>query len=128
MSFRRERSPRFVHRPGALNNVDLIAEKPHVVHNTYLELLTETGAVGLGLFLAVIAASLGAAWKAAPMFERRGDQALGTLARGVLVAAVGVLVAAFFVSLGSHPVLWLLLALGPAMLTVAVRLPSLKRS
>ena len=84
--------------------------------------------MGLGLFLAVIAASLGAAWKAAPMFERRGDQALGTLARGVLVAAVGVLVAAFFVSLGSHPVLWLLLALGPAVLTVAVRLPSLKRS
>jgi O-antigen ligase len=116
-------SPRYVRRPGALNNVDLIAERPHAVHNTYLELLTETGVVGLGLFLAVIVASLGAAWKAAPIFERRGDQALGTLSRGVFVAAVGVLVAAVFVSLGSDPVLWLLLALGPALLAVAARLP-----
>lgn len=29
----------YVRRPGALNNVDLIAERPHAVHNTYLELL-----------------------------------------------------------------------------------------
>lgn len=116
-------SPRYVRQPGALNNVDLIAERPHAVHNTYLELLTETGVVGLGLFLALIATSLAAAWKAAPMFDRRGDQVLGTLSRGVLVAAVGVLVAAVFVSLGSEPVLWLLLALGPALLTLAARLP-----
>ena len=114
-------SPRYVRRPGALKNVDLIAERPHAVHNTYLELLTETGVIGIGLFLAVIVASLGAAWKAALMFERRGDQALGTLSRGVLVAAAGILVAAVFVSLGSDPVLWLLLALGPAMLAVAAR-------
>jgi hypothetical protein len=93
------------------------------VHNTYLELLTETGVVGLGLFLAVIVASPGAAWKPAPIFERRGDQALGTLSRGVFVAAAGVLEAAVFVSLGSDPVLWLLLALGPALLAVAARLP-----
>jgi O-antigen ligase len=116
-------SPRYVRRPGALNNVDLIAERPHVVHNTYLEVATETGVVGLGLFVAVIAASLGAAWRAASMSERRGDQVLGTLARGVLVAVIGVLVAAAFVSLGSDPVLWLLLALGPALLAVAARLP-----
>jgi hypothetical protein len=57
------------------------------------------------------------------MSERRGDQVLGTLARGVLVAVIGVLVAAAFVSLGSDPVLWLLLALGPALLAVAARLP-----
>jgi O-antigen ligase len=116
-------SPRYVREPGALNNVDLIAERPHAVHNTYLELLTETGVVGLALFLAMIVASLRAAWQAASMFERRGDQALGTLSRGVLVAGVAVLVTAVFVSLGSHQVIWLLLALGPALLAVAARLP-----
>jgi O-antigen ligase len=119
-------SPRYVRQPGALNNVDLIAERPHAVHNTYLGLLAETGVVGLGLFVAVIGASLGAAQKAAAMFDRRGDQALCTLSRGVLVAAVGVLVAAFFASLGSEPMLWLLLALGPALLGVAARLPQAK--
>jgi hypothetical protein len=84
-------------------------------------MLTETGIVGLGLLLAGIAASLGAAWKAASIFERRGDEALGTLSRSVLVAAIAVLMAGFFVSLGSEPMVWLLLALGPALLAVANR-------
>jgi O-antigen ligase len=114
-------SPRYVRQPGALNNVDLIAERPHAVHNTFLQMLTETGIVGLGLLLAGIAASLGAAWKAASIFERRGDEALGTLSRSVLVAAIAVLMAGFFVSLGSEPMVWLLLALGPALLAVANR-------
>jgi O-antigen ligase len=112
-------SPRYVDRPGALKFADLIAERPHVVHNTYLEALTETGVVGLGLFLAVVIACLDAACSAARRFERRAEDALATLSRGVLVATVGMLAAAVFVSIGSSPVLWLLLALGPALLAYA---------
>ena len=81
-------SPRYVRQPGRLDFVDLIAERPHAVHNTYLELLTETGVVGLGLFLAVVSASLGAAWKAARQFEHQGDEPSATLARGVAVSEI----------------------------------------
>jgi O-antigen ligase len=112
-------APRYVREPGTLKFVDLIAERPHAVHNTYLELLTETGVVGLGLFLAVVATSLGAAWKAAAQFERRGEHGLATLSRGVFTAMVGLLAAAVFVTVGSHPVLWFVLALGPALLAGA---------
>ena len=104
-------SPRYVREPGALKNVKLIAERPHAVHNTYLELLTETGVVGLSLLLVAAAASLLAGLKAAKQFETRGDIAYGALARAAVVAASAVLAAAFFVTIGSRMGLWFILAL-----------------
>ena len=109
-------SPRYVREPGALKNVKLIAERPHAVHNTYLELLTETGVVGLSLLLAAAAASLLAGLKAAKQFEAKGDIAYGALARAAVVAASAVLAAAFFVTIGSRMGLWFILALGPVLL------------
>jgi len=112
-------SPRYVREPGPLANVDLIAERPHAVHNTYLELLAETGVIGLGIFLVVIGCALAAALKAARRFEASGDDAWGTLARAVFVATVAALAAAFFVTLGSRLEFWLVLTLGPALLAVS---------
>jgi O-antigen ligase len=112
-------SPRYVREPGPLKDVALIAERPHAVHNTYLELVAETGVIGLGLFLVVIGCSLGAALKAARRFEARGDQTWGTLARAAFVATVAALAAAFFVTLGSRLEFWLVLTLGPALLAVS---------
>ncbi|MDQ3858568.1 MAG: O-antigen ligase family protein, partial [Actinomycetota bacterium] len=51
------RSREYVRRPGTLEYVALIVDRPHVVHNTYLGMLAETGAVGFGLFLALVAAA-----------------------------------------------------------------------
>jgi O-antigen ligase len=113
------RSPDYVRRPGAMSYVDLIVDRPHVVHNTYLQMLATTGAVGLALFLAVIAAALAAAIRAARRFERAGRRALGLLSRGVLVANIGVFTAAFFINVGDTAVVWVLIALGPALLSVA---------
>jgi hypothetical protein len=109
-------SPRYVREPGALKNVKLIAERPHAVHNTYLELLTETGVVGLSLFLVAAAASLLAGLKGAKRFEARGDIAYGAVARAAIVAACAALAAAFFVTIGSRMGLWFILALGPVLL------------
>jgi O-antigen ligase len=112
-------SPRYVREPGGLKNVKLIAERPHAVHNTYLELLTETGVVGLTLLLLAAAASLLAGLKAAQQFEARGDIAFGALARAAVVAASAALAAAFFVTIGSRMGLWFILALGPVLLGLA---------
>jgi O-antigen ligase len=114
-------SAQYVRRPGALHNVALIAEKPHVVHNVYLQLFTETGIIGLGLFLAILLGCLGAALRAARRFDELNERGLAGLARASLVGTIGFLAASFFLSDGSDPRLWVLLALGPALLALANR-------
>ncbi|MGH3994209.1 MAG: hypothetical protein ACRDSN_17320, partial [Pseudonocardiaceae bacterium] len=52
-------------------------------------------------------------------FEALGRADLEALARAVLVGAIGMLAASFFISAGVDKRLWILLALGPALLAVA---------
>ena len=115
----RVESPDYVRRPGNLESVELIAENPRLVHNTYLQLLVEAGVVGLALFLALIVVCVGSALRAARAFQRAGERALAALAQGTVVAQVGMLSAMFFLSIGTDLRVWLLLALGPALATVA---------
>jgi O-antigen ligase len=115
----RVRSGEYVRQPGSLQFVDLIAERPHQVHNTYLQLLAENGVVGLALFVAFVSSALASARVAARRFEAAGAAALAQFARAVLVADVGLLVAAAFLPFGSRPTLWVLLSLGPLLLGVA---------
>jgi O-antigen ligase len=113
------RSREYVRRPGRLEYVDLVVERPHVVHNTYLQMLAETGVVGLGLFVLLAWTALTSAGRAARRFEQDGRRALGLLARGVLAADVGLGVAATFISAQLTATVWLLLALGPILLGLA---------
>jgi O-antigen ligase len=107
--------------PGVLERDEFIIDTPKVAHNTYLQVLAELGIVGLSLFLAIIAFSIRCALHAARWFARHGDSQMELVARGMVVALVGVLAADFFISehFGKH--LWLLLGLGPAMYGVARR-------
>jgi len=109
------RSREYVRRPGALENVELIVERPHVVHNTYLQMLAETGAVGLGLFFAVALVAVSSAIRAGSGFERAGERTLARVARGVAAANVGLLTAGFFISLQATATFWVVLTLGPIL-------------
>jgi O-antigen ligase len=111
----------YVREPGALTRVDLIVDRPRYVHNMYLELLAETGVVGLSLFLLFAGCCLRASWLAGQRFEARGQPAAAILARAVLVAAIGILTASIFLSTQADLRLWFLFALGPACLLLAER-------
>lgn len=114
-----EVSPHYVLQPGALNYVDLIIEKHIVVHNIYLQLWAEDGIVGLLLFLGLVAISLAAGWRAARLFDAQADIEMSALARGAILALVGMLTASFFLSNLEAGQLWILLALGPALAAIA---------
>ncbi|HEX8205544.1 MAG TPA: O-antigen ligase family protein [Solirubrobacteraceae bacterium] len=113
----REESMDYVREPGNLEFVELIVESPHIVHNAYLQMLAETGIVGLVLFLSVLALCLGASIRALRIAREAGRGDLTALAQGVVVAQTGFLAAMFFLSIGNDFRLWLLLGLGPGLLS-----------
>lgn len=118
-----EASPDYVRRPGSLKFVELIADKPHVAHNTYLQMLAETGVIGLALFLSAALGALRAAWLAAARFDVLGDRPWAIISRSVLVAGISMLVGSFFLTNGADKRMWVLLALGPVLLGIARRSP-----
>lgn len=109
----------YVREPGTLENTELVVERPHVPHNTYLQVLAEAGIVGLVLFILFIAGCLRAAMRGAREFEDRGEWGMGTLTRGIVVATASILAASMFLSAATDKRLWILLALGPVMLGLA---------
>ena len=115
----KEVSAKYLLEPGTVFRTDRVIENPGGVHNTYLQVLAETGVVGLALYLAILLSSLAAGLRASRTFERIGDRGMEIMARGTVVATTGVLVANFFIGQESGKAVWLLLALGPALLGVA---------
>jgi O-antigen ligase len=111
----RVESPNYVRRPGGPEDVYLITEDPHVVHNIYLQQLAETGIIGLALFATVLVLALRASWRGIRRLEEAGAGRLAGVGKSVFVAQLGGLTAAFFLSNGYDQVLWILLALGPAL-------------
>ncbi|MCW3011109.1 MAG: O-antigen polymerase [Solirubrobacterales bacterium] len=104
---------------GTLDRADLVVENPVVPHNTFLQFAVETGLLGLAVFVAVTGLSLVLTLRAARRFAALGDDRMALLARGALVALLGFLVAAIFVSFPFSYRMWALLALGPALDGVA---------
>jgi O-antigen ligase len=115
---------KFVVRPGEAPRSDRLVSEPAVAHNSYLEMFSELGLVGGTLFLALIAFSVVSAARAARLFKRLRDRQMEVMSRALLIAMVGVLAADFFISEEVSKQLWLLLALGPALLGLARRIQS----
>jgi putative inorganic carbon (HCO3(-)) transporter len=106
-------------RPGATDRDVYIVDDPKVAHNIYLDVLAELGLPGLALFGLIVATSLQATSSAARLFAGRAQPATELLARGLLIALIGMLVAAFFSSEFFSKQLWLLLAVAVALRSLA---------
>jgi O-antigen ligase len=117
-------SPAYIQRPGQLTYIEFILTHQKVVHNTFLELLAETGLVGALLFCATVGACLRCAWKAARLFARAGRGDMAAMAYGVLIGVLAMLAAFFFLSGEFDMRLWVILALGPVLYAIAAREPS----
>jgi O-antigen ligase len=102
-----------------LPRADLVV-RPELVHNSYLQVLVELGAVGLLAFLAVIGFSLLLGVRAARAFERAGDWQLEMLSRGIVIGTVAMLTAYVFATNQYEKQLWLLLGVGPALCSVGL--------
>jgi O-antigen ligase len=112
----------YVLRPGfAPGDAASIVDRKKVAHNIYLTVLSELGAVGLALFMAILLACLRSALRAARKFAAQGELVMELLARGLFLALVNLLVAGFFSSSIYIKQLWVLLAAGPALLALAER-------
>jgi putative inorganic carbon (hco3(-)) transporter len=91
-----------------LPRADLVVQAHEQVHNTYLHVASELGAVGLGLFLV----TLGIAFRAcrrAIVQTRRAD--VSALSRALFVGCFGMLVAFVFLTAQYQKQLWLVIAL-----------------
>jgi O-antigen ligase len=117
----------YVRDLGPLQYANFLVERPKFVHNSYLEMLVETGLVGLALFIAVILGSLGCAWRAGRHFDRTGDAPMATLSRAAMVSVLAMLAADYFISGTTDRRLWVLLALGPALLAATGSAESRRR-
>jgi putative inorganic carbon (HCO3(-)) transporter len=112
-------SVHYLLKPGTLERSDLIVDEPKEAHNIYLSVLAEEGLIGLVPFLLIFLFALACSLRASRAFQRAKDADMQTLSRALFVAEIGVLAAAFFASIQFNNQLWLLLALGPALLAIS---------
>jgi O-antigen ligase len=112
-------SPQYVLEPGLVRHSELIfTTEPKPAHNTYVQVAAELGIPGLILFLSVILGCMRCALRAARIAAARDNVALEALARALFLSIVGMLTALFFISQMHSKILWGLLALCPALLSV----------
>jgi O-antigen ligase len=121
-------SVNYLFRPGATGHDKFIIDTPKVPHNIYLQVLAELGIVGLALFVMILVLSLRCILVAARKFAQRNEWLMETLARALFISLAGLLVAEFFSSQLFSKQLWLLLAMGPALLALAERSPRDERA
>jgi len=111
-------SVHYLLRPGLIESGAFILETPKVAHNTYLNIVAELGVVGGALFVAILIFCIGCALQAVRRVRDAGDERMEILLRGLVVAIGGYLVSLMFLSENYAKLLWILLALGPALLAV----------
>ena len=110
--------PRYATQSLNLQFVRYVVQYRLVAHNTYLEVAAELGVPGVAALLALLGFTLVPATRALTRLEAAGDD-LEFCARGLVVGAVGMLVAYTFMSAQYEKQLWLMLGLLAAVPTLA---------
>jgi O-antigen ligase len=101
-----------------ITRIDFVVDVPHVTHNTYLQVVTDTGLIGGLAFLLIVLAALGGAWRAARAFGRQRALRLEVMTRGLIVGSLGTLAAFMFISAEYEKQLWVLLAMLASTVTL----------
>jgi len=114
-------SVHYIHQPGLITAGIYIVTIPKVAHNIYLENLATLGLPGLILLLGIFVTGIGAALKAARIFERLGERDLEAMTRCTLLALIAFMASNFFISNLVSKQLWIVFALCPALLGIAER-------
>jgi O-antigen ligase len=112
-------SRHYLLEPGAVARSDQILRETPAAHNAYLQVAAELGVIGEVLFTGVIVVCLASALLASRDFHRTGDQNMAVYSSALAVATIGFLAACFFISEEQSKQLWLLLALAPALRSIA---------
>lgn len=110
----------------ALSNINItfirfVVDTPKVVHNTYLELLSELGPIGLVALGTLVVGAIGIAVRAARTFALADERELEIEARALLIGFLGMLAAFTFISAQYEKQLWLLLGVTCSLGTIARR-------
>jgi putative inorganic carbon (HCO3(-)) transporter len=92
-----------------------------VVHNSYLEALTELGPVGLALLLLLIGFTATYLLRCFRRGRAQGDQVLEAFSSALLVSLLGFCVSAFFASVELSKPLWILAGLALALERLSMR-------
>jgi O-antigen ligase len=97
--------------------------EPLGVHNSYLQVWAEYGAVGLALYLMLLTAAVACGIRAARIFRRLHQEGLELAARGLVLAAGGLAVSIWFLTYIDYgrPV-WVVLSLLVAVHGLALRM------
>jgi exopolysaccharide production protein ExoQ len=104
------RAPAYLTGETDVERVDLVLDGTQV-HNTYLNVLTELGVVGLLLFVCLVGGVLLLALAALPRLAASGAARDELLARGVVVGAIGMLAAYVFFSAQFEKPFWIVLGM-----------------
>jgi putative inorganic carbon (hco3(-)) transporter len=86
-------------------------------HNIFIQVGTDTGFTGLGVFLFLLAAGVLTMWRIGREATTRGDPFLGQLTIGMNIALLGFVVGGQFVTITYYPYLWIHLAFVTIMST-----------
>jgi O-antigen ligase len=108
-------------QPGTVTRSDYIVDDPHVAHNIYLQVQAELGVGALAAYLGIIGFSLWCCVNAARRFRARHQRSMEVLSRALLIGLCGLLASAFFSNAVYNKQLWLLMALGMSLRTLALQ-------
>jgi O-antigen ligase len=103
----------------SIERVDLVFDATKVVHNTYLQLLSELGAIGLLAFTVVALGALTLGLRGVRVLASHDERQAELTGRAIVIALVGTLAALVFISGQFEKQLWLLLGAAMAVTVVS---------